>query len=117
MFASSKVDRHVPKSTDTSSATLAAIRSTCAHCPNRTDGRPNRTRRGSPGNHRQHAIAAEARDQPHKAVAEILAQQPPLVPDQQLDSRMQAEQPTGIRPQRSRQLIEARNVSGIPSGL
>jgi hypothetical protein len=39
------------------------------------------------------------------------------MPDQQFNSRLKAEKPSGMRPQRRRQLIEVRSVSGIPSGV
>jgi hypothetical protein len=37
------------------------------------------------------------------------------VPDQQLNSRLQAQQAFRPRPQRPREVIEARSKSGVPS--
>jgi hypothetical protein len=39
------------------------------------------------------------------------------VPDQQLNSRLRAIQPFRVCAQRGSQLIEARSVSGTPSGV
>jgi hypothetical protein len=41
--------------------------------------------------------------------------QPHPMPDQQLNGRLRAQQPRGMRSQSRRQLIEARSKSGIPS--
>jgi hypothetical protein len=38
------------------------------------------------------------------------------MPDQQPNRSLQVVQPVGMRQQRGRQLIEARSVSGFPSG-
>jgi len=50
----------------------------------------------------------------HRDCKEILAGKPRTVPDQQLNSRLQAQQAFRPRPQRRREVIEARSKSGSP---
>jgi hypothetical protein len=74
-----------------------------------------RPHHSTPRAHRQHNIPGRQRYQPHEPTHEIIAAQPPAVPNQQPNGHLQAAEHLGARPQRRRQLIEARSVSGIPS--
>jgi hypothetical protein len=47
---------------------------------------------------------------------EFFVAQPPAVPDQQLNSRLGAEQAPRMRPQRSREVLDTGSESGLRSG-
>jgi hypothetical protein len=47
---------------------------------------------------------------------EFFAAQPPPMPDQQLNSRLRAEQTPRMRPQRSREVLDTGSESGLRSG-
>ena len=77
----------------------------------------HRIRRRVPVHPRQHTLADQPRigPHPHEPPDESSAVQPHPMPDQQLNGRLRAQQPRGMRSQSRRQLIEARSKSGIPS--
>ena len=77
--------------------------------------RSQRLDRGRPVHHGQQATADQRPTNPHEPAHELVTAQPPLVPDQQFDSRLSVIKPSRVRPQRRRQLIEARSVSVTPS--
>jgi hypothetical protein len=68
-----------------------------------------------PPSDERHQIISGAGNHMDEPGNEVVAAQPPLMPDQQPNRCLQVVQPVGVRPQRSRQLIEARSVSGTPS--
>ncbi len=77
--------------------------------------RDQRLDRSRPVDSGQQATADQRPANPHEPAHELVTAQPTLMPDQQLDSRLSVIEPSRMRPQPRREVLDTGSKSVLPS--